>query len=80
MSCDVATKQAAKTRGICKDLKFSTNKDVINFIQYVKDHRVSFTAAGFFTINRKIILTIAGIVVNYLVITMQFHGLYLQIF
>lgn len=76
MSCDAATAEAAKTYLICKELIESKNKEVINFIKYVKYHRVYFTAASFFEIIR--ILSMVDIITNYLIVIVQLNGIYIK--
>lgn len=78
MSCDAATAEAAKTHDICMDLADTGDEETMKFIQYVKDHRVYFTAANFFEINRKVILSIVNIVTNYLVVLLQFNRINLK--
>lgn len=78
LSCDAATSAAARTYIACKELKESEDEDVINYITFVKYHRVYFTAHNFFEINRKTYLTIANLVVNYIIVLLQFNGISLN--
>lgn len=76
MSCDSVTTEAAKTYRISKDLKESKDENIINYVKYVKKHRVCITAASCFEINRKTILSLLDIVTNYLIVILQFNGVY----
>lgn len=75
MSCDAATEEAAKTYLICKELRDSNDTHIIKYIKYVKHHRVYFTAANFFEINRRTILSMATIITNYLIVILQLNGI-----
>lgn len=78
MGCDAVTAEAAETYRICRDLTDSKNQYIIKYMKYVKHHRVCFTAANFFEINRGTILSIVGIVTNYLIVILQFNGIYIH--
>lgn len=78
MSCEAVTREAAKTLIICKDLQESKEEEIIKFLKYVKDHRVYFTAAHFFEINRKSLLSILNIMINYLIVILQLNRISLH--
>lgn len=78
MSCDAVTEEAAKTYRICNDLRESTDEKIIQYVKYVKHHRVYFTAANFFEINRRTILSMVNIITNYLIVILQLNGIYLH--
>lgn len=78
MSCDAVTVEAARTYSICKDLKLSKDEEIIKYVKYVKHHRVHFTAANFFEINRRTILSIVNVLTNYLIVILQLNGIYFR--
>lgn len=80
MSCDAVEAEASKTYDICKELKKSKNEEIIKYVTYVNDHPVFITASNFLEINRRTILSIIGIVTNYLIVILQFHGISFQSF
>lgn len=78
MSCDAASVEASKTQAICKELKQFENDEIKKFITFVEDHKIVFTAADLFEINRRTILSALSIMTNYLIIILQFNGIQLH--
>lgn len=75
MSCDAAAEEAEETFQICKELKESQDEEIMKFVKYVKHHRVIFTAANCFEINRRTIPSIINVLTNYLIVILQFNGI-----
>lgn len=75
MACDAATTEAEKTYRLCLELKKSNDAEVISYVKYVKHHRIYYTAAKLFEINRRTILAIATVITNYLIVILQLNGI-----
>lgn len=79
MSCDRVAKEAGKIVGVCHriDEQLSSNswesKEVWKLLMMVKAKRTTYTAAGYFVVNRETLFGLFGVATTYFIILVQLY-------
>lgn len=80
LTCDKVEKKGKKIVVACYTLQrnvfhYPLMEELIILGQYSKQLRPVITAAGFFTVNRSVLSSVASTLVTYLIICVQFQAL-----
>lgn len=79
MSCDRVAKEAEKVADVCQrameslPIRSSERNEIFNFFELVNTRKPSYTAAGYFIINRGTLFGLLSVTTTYFIVMLQFN-------
>lgn len=79
ISCDLTAREANNTIKICYDVQenfpssSTSRNELLRLIRFATIQKTQYTAANFFSVNRKTVLGLFNVTATYFILIIQFH-------